>query len=205
MEMKLTTDVINQIERTLSIMEDNDFADIDVSIDSIAWQIINQEYGYTIVKGMIDNQILSGKKIKNIVTFKIKKLETFFELLKKAIIKHSKEIKEEKTFITKDFKIRMSPGAVNIIDEDKVPIEYFAGEGFDMIDMIISNIENDEKYPKYSSKIGKYNDIKIKFDPNIYDQFIYKLNPVVTTHENQLDTVDYNIQPHMNAFKISKK
>ena len=145
MEMKLTTDVINQIERTLSIMEDNDFADIDVSIDSIAWQIINQEYGYTIVKGMIDNQILSGKKIKNIVTFKIKKLETFFELLKKAIIKHSKEIKEKKTFITKDFKIRMSPGAVNIIDEDKVPIEYFAGEGFDMIDMIISNIENDEK------------------------------------------------------------
>ena len=145
MEMKLTTDVINQIERTLSIMEDNDFADIDVSIDSIAWQIINQEYGYTIVKEMINNQILSGKKIKNIVTFKIKKLETFFELLKKAIIKHSKEIKEEKTFITKDFKIRMSPGAVNIIDEDKVPIEYFAGEGFDMIDMIISNIENDEK------------------------------------------------------------
>ena len=145
MEMKLTTDVINQIERTLSIMEDNDFADIDVSIDSIAWQIINQEYGYTIVKEMIDNQILSGKKIKNIVTFKIKKLETFFKLLKKAIIKHSKEIKKEKTFITKDFKIRMSPGAVNIIDEDKVPIEYFTGEGFDMIDMIISNIENDEK------------------------------------------------------------
>jgi hypothetical protein len=154
--LQLTTDVNSQIEKTLELMENDDFCDIEITVDSIAWQILNQEYGYTILKSQIESQLAQGKKIKNMVTHKMSKLNEFFDLLKKAIVKNAKLIKDDKTFITKDFKIRMSPGAVTVIDEDKVPIEYFTGEGFDMIDMIISNIENDEK----AVALGRLNILK---------------------------------------------
>lgn len=75
----------------------------------------------------------------------------------------------------------------------------------ELMNVMNKNIENNETYPKYSSVVGKYTDLKIKFDPDIYDEFTYKLNPIITQRENELDIVDYNVQPHIDAFNSSKR